>query len=178
MSPRSAPSDPEAQAFTLPIPLGSGGAREAIAIGFELAGVVVFMVAIFGVLVTVGPSKWTDLATMRRDWTIEGPACPIVPAVSKAGRGARPPPPFTYQGVRFAYQIADASCEAVPEGYLTSRSYPVCQFDAPGAVAVTTGGRTVIFEPGVGRRATVTVRDGRATCVEGGWFRPGPSPPG
>jgi hypothetical protein len=178
MSPGSAPPDPDAQAFTLPLPLRTGGTREAIASGFELVGVVVFLVAIVGVTATVGPSKLTDLGAMRRDWTIEGPACPIVPAISNAGRGAKPPAPFTYQGVRFAYQIADASCEAVPEGYLTSRTYPVCQFDAPGAVAVTTAGRTVIFEPGVGRRATVTVRDGRATCVEGGWFRPGPSPPG
>ena len=65
----------------------------------------------------------------------------------------------------------DVSCGAVPENPLwPSTSYHVCRFNNPGAVVVTQGGRTTIFEPGVGRPATVTVRDGKASCVVAGWF--------
>src|SRR6266436_3941085 len=40
-----------------------------------------------------------------------------------------------------------------------------------GAVEVTTGVRTVVYEPGVGHPTTVTVRGGQPSCVVGGWFR-------
>ena len=116
-------------------------------------------------------ATWADHMSLRREWKIAGPACPVVPAVSMAARGAHPPPPFTYKGAHFAFQIGSVECEAVPdEGLLPQTTHPVCQFSAPGAVEVTTPARAVVYEPGVGHTATVTVRGGETSCVVGGWF--------
>jgi hypothetical protein len=38
-------------------------------------------------------------------------------------------------------------------------------------VSVAAGPRTVIFQPGLGRPATVTVRRGQVSCVLAGWFK-------
>ena len=66
--------------------------------------------------------------------------------------------------------MGDADCVAVPEGVFHRRTFPVCAFDAPAALEVTSGGRTVVFEPGVGHSATVMVRDGHPACVVGAPF--------
>jgi uncharacterized protein (AIM24 family) len=64
------------------------------------------------------------------------------------------------------------SCVGFREGGLfNASSYQVCQFSGPGAVAVTRAGRTVTFQPGPGRRTTVTVRRDQVSCVVAGWFR-------
>ena len=135
-------------------------------------GIVLILLAVASIPITIGYSTWAERQRMRGEWTAKGPACPITAALSPANRGAKPPPPFVYKEVGFAYQIGDVSCVAVPEkGLFNGRTYPVCEFDAPAAIAVTAGGRTVIFEPVVGHSATVTVQAGRASCVVGGGFR-------
>lgn len=124
------------------------------------------LIAVASIPFTIWVNTWSDHRSLRKEWTIAGPACPVVAQVSLAARGAKPPPPFTYRGAHFAYQIGDVECAAVPEKNLFDSShYTVCQFDAAGAVEVTTGGRTTVFEPGVGRGAMVTVRKGAASCV-------------
>jgi len=134
--------------------------------------IVAVLVAVACMPFAIAAATWADHLSLRKEWTIAGPACPVVAKVSIAARGARPPPPFTYKGTRFAFQIGSAFCEAVPdEGLFPQTTHAVCQFSAPGAVEVTAGGRTVTFEPGVGHPTTVTVRGGRPTCVVGGWFR-------
>jgi hypothetical protein len=68
--------------------------------------------------------------------------------------------------VGFAYQIGDVECAAVPESNpFDSSHYTACQFDAAGAVEVSYGGRTTVFEPGVGHGAVVTIRKGEVSCV-------------
>lgn len=117
-------------------------------------------------------ATWADHMSLRKEWKIAGPPCPIVQQVSLAARGAHPPPPFTYKGAHFAFQIGSVECEAVPDDGLFPRTtHAVCQFSAPGAVEVTAGGRATIFETGVGRQATVTILGDRPSCVIGGWFR-------
>jgi len=129
-------------------------------------GIVVLLLAVAGIPITVGYSTWRDHRSLRAEWTAVGPACPVAPQLSPAVRGAKPPPPFTYRGARFAYQIGDVECAAVPEASVFDSShYTACQFDAAGAVEVTSGGRTTIFEPGVGHGAVVTVRKGQVSCV-------------
>lgn len=129
-------------------------------------GIVVLLLAVIGIPLSIGFSTWRDHQSLRREWTAAGPACPIVPQLSMAVRGAKPPAPFTYRGTSFAYQIGDVECSAVPEKSLFDSShYTVCQFDAAGAVAVTQGGRTRLFESGVGHGAVVTVRKGQVSCA-------------
>jgi hypothetical protein len=161
---------PDAPAIALPIGLRLGGKRGRFIGKLQAFGMVGLLLALASIPLQVGVSTWATHQSLKKEWKVEGPPCPIVPQISRAALGFKPPPPFVYQRVAFAYQIGDVSCEAVPEGFFNSATHPVCQFDAPAAIKVTTGGRTVIFEPGVGHRATVTVRAGKASCVIGGWF--------
>jgi hypothetical protein len=135
-------------------------------------GIVLILLAVASIPITIGVSTWLDRQRMREEWTHVGPACPVVARPTPANRGAKPPGPFVYKGVGFAYQIGDVSCVAAPEkGLFNSRTYPICEFDAPAAIAVTVSGRTILFEPGVGHSATVTVRHGRVSCTVGGGLR-------
>ena len=139
----------------------------------QTLGIVVVLLAVASIPITVGYSTWRTHRSLRAEWSAAGPACPLVPEPSVAARGAKPPAPFTYRGAHFAYQIGDVECAAVPEKSLfDSAHYTVCQFDAPGAVAVTTAGRTATFEPGIGRGAMVTVRKGQVSCAlaASGWY--------
>jgi hypothetical protein len=132
----------------------------------QTLGIVLILLAVASIPTSIGYSTWSERQRMRDEWTAAGPACPVVARPSPANRGAKPPPPFVYKGVGFAYQIGDVNCVAAPEkGLFNSRTYPICQFDAPAAIAVTAGGRTVLFEPGVGHGATVAVREGHVSCV-------------
>jgi len=85
--------------------------------------------------------------------------------------GHKPPRTFTYNKISFTRHLGDVSCAAFREdGFMSPETYSVCQFSGPGAVTVQTAGRTTTFQPGPGRRTTVTVRDGEASCVIAGWF--------
>lgn len=138
----------------------------------QTAGIVLLLAACASIPLTVGVGTWASRQAMRREWTAQGPACPIAPTLSIAARGSKPPPPFVFQGVAFAYQIGDASCVAIPEGWISKATYPVCEFDAPAGIQVTYRGRTTHFEPGVGHGASVTVRHGQVGCTVSGALRP------
>jgi hypothetical protein len=113
---------------------------------------------------------WSEQAAMRRAWNIVGPACPVVEA-SPTLFGAKGPKAFDYGEIRFERRFGHVSCVApAKRGMVGGEVYRVCQFTAPAALAVTTGGRTSLYSTGVGQRATVTVRDGQVSCVLAGWF--------
>lgn len=154
--------------------------RAGVMARLQMAGILLLLAALASIPLTVGFSTWATRQAMRREWASPGPACPVVAQISRAALGAKPPAPFVYQGVGFAYQIGDVSCVALPEGWLTGKTYPVCEFDAASAIEVRTGGRTVIFEPGVGHGATVTIRHGQVSCAVSAGFqvKRGWSPPG
>jgi len=163
-------TEPATEAIALPIGLRLDSRRARLIAALQTLGVVLLLLAVAAIPIQIGLGAWITHQSLRTEWAIRGPACPVVPRISRAALGFRPPPPFVYQHVAFAYQIGDVSCEAVPEGLFNGRTHPVCQFDAPAAIQVIYAGRSTIFEPGVGHRATVTVRDGQVSCVIGGWF--------
>jgi hypothetical protein len=117
--------------------------------------------------------NWLESTTLKAEWTLKGPTCPMVAKPSPvATRRHRPPMTHWYGDVRFTRSFGAVSCGSVPENPLwPSKSYRVCRFNNPGAVQVFTQGRTVIFEPGPGQPATVTVRRGQASCVIAGGFQ-------
>jgi len=116
-------------------------------------------------------SFWSHDHEMRTDWAITGPPCPVARHSWREVALSRRAREFDYKPMHLAHLFGGADCAAVPEGGLFSkRAYQVCQFTAPAMLLVTAGGRTWAFEPGYGRRATVTLRDGKATCVLAGWF--------
>jgi hypothetical protein len=140
----------------------------------EKAFATALALAAFGLPTWLIGSTWSERAALKRRWTIAGPACPVVAKPDRAVVGRRSPQFFNYQGIRFGRQFGDVSCVAPPyRNPLDPKSYTVCQFPAPAMVSVATGAGAVIFQPGPGRPAIVTVRDGKVSCVMGGWLRPG-----
>ena len=113
---------------------------------------------------------WHFRHELRTDWNIVGPPCPPATHSWQSVAQSRTPMEFGYGGMHIAHAFGGADCSPVPEDYFSSRAYSVCQLTAPGILAVTVGGRTVTYEPGHGRRATVKLRHGQLTCVLGGWF--------
>jgi hypothetical protein len=153
----------DADRFALPIGLSR---KRPLFVWLQTAGIVVLLAAVAAIPLSLAYATWRDHRHLRDEWTAVGPACASVAQLSIAVRGAKPPPPFTYRGTRFSYQIGDVECAAVPEANpFDSSHYTACQFDAAGAVEVTSGGRTTLFESGVGHGAMVTVRRGKASCV-------------
>ncbi len=109
----------------------------------------------------------------RRAWAIEGPACPVVAKPSPIGSRRRGDPmTHDYGGSTFTRSFGAVSCAGFREAALfgESRVYHVCQFNNPGAVIVKTALGATTFEAAPGKRLAVTVRDGKASCVVGGWF--------
>jgi hypothetical protein len=114
---------------------------------------------------------WAFRHELRTDWNISGPACPPATHTWQSVGLKRTPHEFSYGGMHVAYPFGAADCSPVPEDYFTGHAYSVCQFTAPLIVAVTAGGRTVTYEPGYGRHATVKLRNGQISCVLAGWYR-------
>ena len=136
----------------------------------SLAGMAVIVAAIPGILTL--QMVLTERAE-RRAWAITGPACPVVAKPSPMGSRHRGDPmSHDYGGSTFTRSFGAVSCAGFREASLfgESRVYHVCQFNNPGAVVVKTSHGQTTFEAQPGRRLTVTVREGRPSCVVGGWF--------
>lgn len=170
MKTTSDPASLDPDRFAQPISLGRR--RGPMFARLQTMGIVVLLAAVAGIPISVGYGTWATHRASLREWLVRGPACPVAATPSPATRGARPPAPFVFQGIGFAYQIGDAFCAAVPvENIFSKTTFPVCNFDAPAAVEVTVGGRRLLFEPGVGHSATVAIRDGKVSCVIGAGLR-------
>lgn len=137
----------------------------------ETAGMAMVLLAVMSIPSALVVANWFEMRQARAAWAIEGPPCPRLASDALLRAARRPPHVFDYGGVRFARQYGHASCVGFREdGLFNEAIYRVCQFSAPAILAVTAGGREEAFKPGVGHRATVTIRGGRASCVVGGWF--------
>jgi len=142
--------------------------RDVILQNLGMGGMLLLLVSVPAIDVY---RTWAGARAERVLWTIDGPACPIVPAPDPRVVGPREPTTFTYNKVSYTRHRGDVSCSAFREkGFMATEIYSVCQFSGSGAVTVDTGARKVTFQPGAGRRSTVTVRHGAPSCVMGGWF--------
>jgi hypothetical protein len=164
---RKPQSTPSGESAVLTIDIEANSPRGRRRRRWQDLWLVAALLAIASIPLSEGYATFATNRGLRKEWIANGPACPTVAALSPAARGAKPPKPFVYKGVGFAYQIGDVACAPVPEKSLfTKTTFPVCQFDAPAGIAVTAGARTTYFEPGVGRGATVMVHAGQPpTCV-------------
>ena len=137
----------------------------------ETVGMMIVLLAVMSIPSALVVANWLEMRGERRAWTIGGPPCPRLASDTVLYAARLPPHVFDYGGVRFARQYGHASCVGFREdGLFNPAIYRVCQFSAPAILAVTAGGREEAFRPGVGHRATVTIRGGKASCVVGGWF--------
>ena len=149
----------------------AGGSRGARSKPSDLFGVLAFLLFVAAAPGWVIYQAWAMRHAEVRAWSIAGPPCPVVePSPTLFGQGG--PRNFSYGGADFSRRFGHASC-AAPQGggLIPGEVFHVCQFTGPAALAVTTSAGTTYFKPGVGRPATVTLREGKATCVVGGWFR-------
>jgi hypothetical protein len=137
--------------------------------GWETTGIVALMLSAASIPLTIAYDALAAQHALKKEWAIAGPPCPVP---VRPWRFHALPHVVHYQGVRFTRQYGAISCAVVPDGgVFSSAHHTVCQFSGPAAASVTTGGRTVLYEPGIGRPATVTIRNGQPSCVVGGWFR-------
>lgn len=148
--------------ISLPIEPGSGPRRRRL----YLAAVII---ATAVTALSTAPNLMRERAAAIADakaWAIEGPPCPQEP-FSEAARQPAATKVFGYADAGFAYAYGHVACAEIHElgGRSLFRGYPVCQFTSPGVVAVDAAGATTFFVPGLGERATVSVRGGEARCV-------------
>jgi hypothetical protein len=80
---------------------------------------------------------------------------------------ARAPYSFTFSGVTLARRRGDADCATGRHGLLglVGPVYPVCEFDAPVQLAVTSHGRTRYFAVPAGYKAVVEARPDETRCI-------------
>lgn len=160
--------------FDVPLPahMVREAARARRSRRLSAAGLMLVLVGIAAVPAYEIARTWAADRAERRQWNVEGPPCPMVERPSRSATGRRPARTFRYGDVAFTRSFGGVSCAAFREGEVwAERVYRVCQFNNPGAVTVATSRGVATFEAAPGRRVTVTVRDGRASCVVGGWFR-------
>ena len=135
---------------------------------WQTLGIVVLMLGFASIPLMVAYGSLADRQAMKTEWAITGPPCPIAAGPSLF---RKPPKAFGYQGARFTRQYGNVSCVVVPDaGPFSKARHPVCQFSGPARVTVVIGDRNFAYEPDIGRKATISIRDGQPTCVIGGWF--------
>lgn len=103
-----------------------------------------------------------------REWTASGPPCARSTATALVAADEAPDQLTVFQGVRFARTHGAIRCDTI--GYNAGRSgddYPVCQFDHPGGVEVTTSFGRYDFLLSPISPATVRVPHGVPSCVVG-----------
>jgi hypothetical protein len=136
---------------------------------WQTLGIVALMLATASMPLAVAYGALADHQSLKVEWAITGPACPTP---DNPIRFHRRPMVFSYQEALFTRQYGNVFCVVVPDkGMFSHAHHTACQFSGPAAISVTTGSQTILYEPGIGRTATVTIRDGRPSCVIGGWFR-------
>ena len=157
--------------MTFVTPINTGPRRRWSSEWLPMICLLVVFAAVVSLPVMIGVGTWVSHLALRQEWAIKGPACPQMTEVPIFARGARPPKPFTYKGARFAAQLGNIFCEAVPdEGWFPKTTHAACQFSNPSAIEVDTGLAKATYVTGMGHKATVTIRNGRPSCVVGGWF--------
>jgi hypothetical protein len=69
---------------------------------------------------------------------------------------------FDFQDMKVVYAFGDSECRRYGDW---RASYTRCMFTSPGVVHVTAGGAEAFYTPGIGRPATVTLANGKLSCV-------------
>jgi hypothetical protein len=134
-----------------------------------LAGAAIAVLALgLAALVAVWSADRATRMSDARAWTVAGPPCATLAAASLAASSEAAVQIETFSGVRFARAHGALRCADI--GYDEGRSddtFPVCQFDHPGGLQVTTPTGTYSFLLPPMRAATIQVRHDVPACVVG-----------
>ena len=103
------------------------------------------------------------------EWSVTGPPCPAVSAPWVQSLQLHQRTPLAFEGLNGFMAAGAVNCtENDHVGGRAVPSYPVCQFNAPFVVGVRAGaGPMTYFQPGMGKPVTVSLRDGKVSCVMG-----------
>lgn len=130
-----------------------------------IAGAVIVILALAALVFVFASSRATRLANARA-WSPSGPPCAVTTPQALAAGGYEVRQSQTLMNVTFARAHGSAACSTI--GYDEGRSdseFPVCQFDHPGGLVITTAKGVFAFAPGGVYGATVQVQHDRPSCV-------------
>jgi hypothetical protein len=130
------------------------------------------IVATFGAIAVLAATLPLALAAQRiaavakaRAWAVSGPPCPSLSRSAYLASGERIVHLIDYDGVRFGRGYGYVSCvEVAKDGGRGLDTVPVCQFNSPTVLQVTTRRGDFYFYTRI-RPATVTIADDRPQCV-------------
>jgi hypothetical protein len=126
--------------------------------------IVVASMAVFKTHEVTAEHRW--IVAQAKAWTIAGPPCPSIGALSDVPYAIHPLETFSFQGVRFSRAYGYVSCQDILErqgrgpGTIT-----VCQFNSPTVLQVVAPRARGLWLTDT-HRATVTIAgDGAPRCV-------------
>jgi hypothetical protein len=137
--------------------------RQAVVI---ISGLVLAAIAV-GCLTLIFVNDRQAKIAEARAWTVSGALCPQG-ADGSWDASDGPPQIVDFGNARFARAHGAIRCTEI--GYDGGRSddvFPVCQFDHPGHLEITTDHGATRFEVGPMDPATISVEHGVARCVVG-----------
>jgi hypothetical protein len=128
------------------------------------------MAAAIVVLAVVVTGSWQlamrqDAVAKAKEWTPAGAPCPTISAADYLTSGFSAVNHSAFDGVGFARAYGYIVCDDIADdGGKSSTHIPVCQFNDPGALDITTAQGHVYYLPRT-QPATVIISHGRASCV-------------
>ncbi|MGZ6015992.1 MAG: hypothetical protein ACXWKM_09635 [Phenylobacterium sp.] len=141
---------------------------------YGIAHVLGALIVITGVTGFFGYNAWrgrnADIGAAKA-WDIKGPPCPQLTEADWSAKHLKAPKVFDYDGTKLGRWAGDASCSDIKtHGGAGLGVDKVCQFTAPAALTVTTGGGVTYYVPSPGQPATVRIHDDTPSCVMAGKF--------
>lgn len=128
------------------------------------AGVLLVLAAVLPL--ALAGERFAQVAKARA-WTVQGPACPTVTGETARALAHKVAHVIDYDGVLFGRGYGYVSCILIADqGGRGLNRLPVCQFNSPTVLQVTTATGTTYYSTWI-RPATVTVEHGRPHCVIG-----------
>jgi hypothetical protein len=96
-------------------------------------------------------------------WTVSGPPCTPMSGEAFDHQLFHPDlHGFDFQGVRVSYAFGGAECREYGD---RRASYRRCMFSGPGVIRVILNDVETVYIPGIGHPATISVINGKLSCV-------------
>jgi hypothetical protein len=131
-------------------------------------GAMALMALAAAALIALAVANRSTRMREAREWTASGPPCARSTTAALLAAGEAPDQMSMFQGVQFARTHGAIRCNTI--GYNDGRSgddFPVCQFDHPSGVEITTSSGRYDFLLNPMSPATVRVLHGVPACVAG-----------
>ena len=130
------------------------------------------LVAVVIIALVLGAMRFSAMAKARA-WTPIAPPCPTVSQRAYLNSGFPPLRPFDFDQTHVVRSYGLVNCAEIgDDGGRSATQVPVCQFNDPGALAVTVGQSSTYYLPRTSP-VTIVISHGRPLCVLGANMGPG-----